>query len=618
MVLDDVDEEARFEADMKLAIEESKKTAQAQVPPAAPAQNIESTSSSASAASAFLSQRAQDERARLERLKRRRPDIDPGVSQAADDSDEEIQEIQPRGAKRQHISSDSRDGARRANAYISASSSNPAPTPSTSRAAGQRPNASVANEGSGLFWDGELRQTANAHVDRQKDNRPVFRLTELISPKEDIEFAIVSAFCWNYPWVYKFFALGTPVIAVDHSPTGEQLGDASLKIVLPNWIRTTPFLRNGFGCMHMKFMLLFYKTGRLRIIVSTANLVEYDWRDIENSVWVQDVPKRPEPVNPPANTEDFAASMVRVLHALNVAPALVNHLNTDHPNLPLKRLEHLRSHWDFSRVKAALVPSLAGKHEGWPKVILTGHTRLMKAVMDMGAVTPQHKELVLECQGSSIGNYSTMWVNEFYKCARGESPQKWLEMTKARRSKTPYPPVKILYPTTQYVRESVLGEAGGGTMFCRRKQWEGANFPRNLFHQSRSRRGRVLMHSKMILGTFQDKQGTLDGRQRASTTPSDSGSSERGEGDDGDKEPLVGWLYVGSHNFTPSAWGTLSGSGFSPVLNINNYELGIVLPLRSQEEIDRLVCWERPPPKYAPGRDEPWMQTESAFFVEDA
>ena len=40
---------------------------------------------------------------------------------------------------------------------------------------------------------------------------------------------------------------------------------------------------------------------------------------------------------------------------------------------------------------------------------------------------------------------------------------------------------------------------------------------------------------------------------------------------------------------------------------INNYELGIVLPLRNQEEIDRLVCWERPPPKYAAGRDEPWV-----------
>ena len=27
---------------------------------------------------------------------------------------------------------------------------------------------------------------------------------------------------------------------------------------------------------------LFYRTGRLRIVISTANFVEYDWRDMEN------------------------------------------------------------------------------------------------------------------------------------------------------------------------------------------------------------------------------------------------------------------------------------------------------------------------------------------------
>ena len=27
---------------------------------------------------------------------------------------------------------------------------------------------------------------------------------------------------------------------------------------------------------------LFYKSGRLRVVVTTANFVEYDWRDIEN------------------------------------------------------------------------------------------------------------------------------------------------------------------------------------------------------------------------------------------------------------------------------------------------------------------------------------------------
>ena len=37
------------------------------------------------------------------------------------------------------------------------------------------------------------------------------------------------------------------------------------------------------------------------------------------------------------------------------------------------------------------------------------------------------------------------------------------------------------------------------------------------------------------------------------------------------RDDNVGWAYVGSHNFTPSAWGTLSGSSFNPVMNVSRY-----------------------------------------------
>ncbi|KAI0651034.1 tyrosyl-DNA phosphodiesterase-domain-containing protein [Trametes meyenii] len=614
---DDNDEEARFRTDMQRAIEVSKQDALlAASVTHDPAPKAAPLTGDSPATTSFLSERAQMERERLERQKRRRPDIDSGANRPSHHSDDETDGQSYSTAKRQRVSSSLIVGSCRTNASTSASSSYQ-PSISASGTVASRPPGATEGFSQSVFWDGELRQTANKHVESFKDTRPVFRLSEIIGPKDDIQFAIVSAFCWNFPWVYQMFSRSTPVIAVDHSPSG----DASIKAILPNWIRTTPFLRNGFGCMHMKFMLLFYKTGRLRVVVSTANLIEYDWRDIENSVWVQDIPKRSSPFVPPSDTEDFASSMVRVLHALNAAPALVNLLRNDHPNLPLQRLEDLRSKWDFSNVRAALVPSIAGKHEGWPKVILTGHTRLMKALLDMHAATPQDKDLLLECQGSSIGNYSSTWLNEIYRSARGESAERWLKMPKANRAKLPLPPIQILFPTTQYVRDSKLGEAGGGTMFCRRKQWEGANFPRELFHQTRSKRGRVLMHSKMILGTFRDKQqGTLVSDKRASEAYNTGKEREGGsKGHDADKtEPPVGWVYVGSHNFTPSAWGTLSGSGFTPTLNINNYELGVVIPLCSQEEIERVACWERPAPKYARGRDEPWMQTESAYFVEDA
>ncbi|KAI0633159.1 phospholipase D/nuclease [Trametes polyzona] len=585
---DEDDEDARFQAELQRAIEASKQetsktsTVASHQPPstAAQASNPPPTSSTASS---FLSERAKLERERLARQKRLRPDVDNAPKRPAEvldvDEDDDDDLDQPSSAK-----------------------STPA---SASASVGRGANSPE------LFLDGELRQTANKYVNPQKDKRPVFRLSEIIGPKDDVEFAIVSAFCWSWMWVYAMFSPNTPVIAVDHDPRG----NTTLKQVLPNWIRTTPFLRNGFGCMHMKFLLLFYKDGRLRVVISTANLIGYDWRDIENSVWVQDIPKRPAPVKPPANTEDFASAIVRVLHSLNVAPALANMLRTDHPNLPIQRLEDIRAHWDFSRVKAALVPSISGKHEGWPKVILSGHTRLMKALIDLGATTPKGKELALECQGSSIGNYSSTWINEFYHSARGESTQNWLDMPKTRRTKVPYPTsIKILFPTGQYVRESALGERGGGTMFCRRNQWEGTNFPRQLFHQSKSKRGPVLMHSKMILGTFVDKPNTLNNAQRATSTSSSEAERDTPVDDD-NGETLAGWLYVGSHNFTPSAWGTLSGSGFNPILNVTNYELGIVIPLRTQEEVDRVACWERPPPKYIQGRDEPWIQSESPYFA---
>ncbi|KZT08989.1 phospholipase D/nuclease [Laetiporus sulphureus 93-53] len=567
------DEEARFQAELQRAIEASKRDATSSVSSgfATPADNAPSR---ASTNSSFISERAQLERERLARQKRLRPNLDT-------DARESISEDE----------SDDDEHRNKSGASTSGGSIAQAATAST------RTSFSSAS-GEQLFWDGELRQTANMLVDPEKDARPTFRLSEILAPRDDIAFAIVSSFVFSFSWLYSLFNPNTPVIAVAQDPEGQK----TIKTILPNWVKTTPFLRNGWGCMHMKFMLLFYKSGRLRVVVSTANMVEYDWRDIENSVWLQDFPPRPSPISRDSEAEDFPTALTRVLHAVNVAPALNSHLQNEHPDLPLQRLENLRTRWDFSKAKVQLVPSIAGKHEGWPKVVLAGHTALMKAVRDAGMTADKNTEVVLECQGSSIGTYSTQWMNEFYCSARGESPQSWLDTSKTQRAKLPYPPVKILFPTLQYVRESKLGERGGGTMFCRQNQWEGAKFPRELFHQSRSKRGRVLMHSKHP--NARQKQAA-----RSDVDTDDEDANERRS------NKFIGWAYVGSHNFTASAWGTLSGSAFSPTLNITNYELGILLPIRKEEEIDRIACWERPPKKYVLGKDEPWMQAESSVYA---
>jgi len=76
-------------------------------------------------------------------------------------------------------------------------------------------------------------------------------------------------------------------------------------------------------------LLLFYRSGRLRLVLSTANLVDHDWRDIENTVWVQDVPRRASPIPHEPKIDDFPSTFEDVLRAVNVAPALASLIATD-------------------------------------------------------------------------------------------------------------------------------------------------------------------------------------------------------------------------------------------------------------------------------------------------
>ena len=52
------------------------------------------------------------------------------------------------------------------------------PSTSSSASANQPP----------MFWKGEIRQTANMHVDPKKDTKPTFRLSEIIGEVRPILF----------------------------------------------------------------------------------------------------------------------------------------------------------------------------------------------------------------------------------------------------------------------------------------------------------------------------------------------------------------------------------------------------------------------------------------------
>lgn len=64
----------------------------------------------------------------------------------------------------------------------------------------------------------------------------------------------------------------------------------------------------------------------------------------------------------------------------------------------------------------------------------------------------------------------------------------------------------------------------------------------------------------MIIAKFQGAGSSAD-RDSGSDPGSDIVEVKK------DQDNILGYAYVGSHNFTPSAWGTLSGSEFTPILN---------------------------------------------------
>lgn len=174
------DEDPEFEEQLRRAIAESEATAaarQSTVPlqPVEPNNRLYPPEQAAvpHQTGTFLGDRAEMERQRLERQKRQRPgmsNLKNVIPKEEEDDDVVIDDDAIRETKRQCVSQLA------APAYTNASSSSQPSRPTNAR--GQSKLQGSREE---LFYDGELRQTANKHVDPTKDTRPVFRLSEILS-----------------------------------------------------------------------------------------------------------------------------------------------------------------------------------------------------------------------------------------------------------------------------------------------------------------------------------------------------------------------------------------------------------------------------------------------------
>lgn len=363
----------------------------------------------------------------------------------------------------------------------------------------------------------------------------------------------------------------------------------------------------GSGTMHSKFGALFYgpepsgvwKHGRCRLIVPTGNLVSYDWgqngsisahappqarenakKNIENLVWVVDLPMLAPSVPPPGETY-FQKGLMAYIKAHDTMPKAV-----------IQKFGKL----DFSATKGiGWVCSQAGFHypqdpdtKGWGARagVGMGLYDLSKTVRDLGLAAKEDEEVQVEFLTSSLGSLTAPWLAILYDAVSGRlvSSEKRPATADVKEKKraavtTPVMPamkasnitasaahnLRIYYPSRETVKNSLPGPDDAGTICFSDQWWERPTFPCNNIRDavSTSLDGKGLMHAKVIAVRFAKAREATGDHQETGKV-------------------VLGWCYVGSANCSESAWGKVTVAPSK--LTVRNWESGVVFPVYAVDD----------------------------------
>ncbi|KAJ2430639.1 hypothetical protein GGF41_000902 [Coemansia sp. RSA 2531] len=160
-------------------------------------------------------------------------------------------------------------------------------------------------------------------------------------------------------------------------------------------------------------------------------------------------------------------------------------------------------------------------------------------------------DTTLYCYGSSMGRLTSSYLRNFYASALGSTPaiiqrDGGLSSTDIERN------VKVGFHTLAQGQKNVNGPLPQQCIKFQTEFYSNPEFPKHALHKIESKVANTLVHAKVILAR---SNATKNGQQKA---------KERG------------WMYLGSHNFTPGAWGHVRAPG--KPCHVNNYEFGVVLP----------------------------------------
>ncbi|XP_043688917.1 tyrosyl-DNA phosphodiesterase 1 isoform X2 [Telopea speciosissima] len=359
---------------------------------------------------------------------------------------------------------------------------------------------------------------------------PPWANSNSVSISDVIQGNVLVAILSNYMVDIDWLISACPAIRkIPHVLIIHGEGDGTLdhlKVKPANWILHKPPLPISYGTHHSKAMLLVYPRG-VRIIVHTANLINVDWNNKSQGLWMQDFPWKDQ--KDVKKGHEFENDLIDYLSVLKWPEFSVNLPDIGNATINSSFFKK----FDYSSAAVRLIASVPGYHMG-PKLKKWGHMKL-RTVLQESYFDKEFQKSPLVYQFSSLGSLDEKWMAELASSmSAGFSDDK-----------TPLglgQPL-IIWPSVEDVRCSLEGYAAGNAIPSPQKNVE-----------------------KDFLKKYWAKwKATHTGRSRAmphiKTYTRYSGQK-------------IAWFLLTSANLSKAAWGALQKNNSQ--LMIRSYELGVL------------------------------------------
>ncbi|VDM94916.1 unnamed protein product [Thelazia callipaeda] len=391
-------------------------------------------------------------------------------------------------------------------------------------------------------------------------NEDTFSFAEILA-KIKPEISACFVFMVDMKWLLQFIRLfvllcfiyrqyppnnrRTPITLI----VGERLGtDFTMlnnivkKFALENISIGQARLPVPYGTHHSKIYIFESSSGRVHIIVSSANLLAQDW-DMKTQCFYHCSGKQISG-NEVVTQSDFQINLLKYLS---------EYKTSQHWDL-IEYWYYRIANIDLSHVSPRVVYSVPGVHKG-DKLTEYGHPRLRNLINEMFE-NVDRKDFTYHAQFSSIGNL-------------GSDPSNWLQgqflKSLAGGTETDIRKLKIIYPCVEDIRNSNEGYAAGRSFPYSYTTLQKQPYLYQFVHKWRSDclgRTHAMPHVK-----------TYSGYQPGAQTPS--------------------WLLVGSANLSKAAWGEYQLKGTQ--LAIRSYEFNLLF---TDPESLKMVPYDFPLTKY--------------------